>query len=291
MTTEEVARELPEPGLGTAPPVAKLLDACDRVLEELGRRHHLFAWLRAPGAGAEEWLEVTAYYPSNRLVVVWHERPGPHDHVYSQLVPAHGFRLLELGPTDLSRAQQTLELALREKVGELGPAPRRPIEPQPQVHERQMIRAMASLALPAEPIARSGHRAQPRRATAPQPPAAARAAQLLGMALGLVLVAVLLVEVYGGVMRLGLDGGRLILAFGLALDACSRALGTIAAGRSGAADWAWLCALGGSPLVAGFALSGSEDEPRREPAPLAGLISLLAIAILALAALLTLAGS
>jgi hypothetical protein len=52
---------------------------CDRLLDEVGRRRHMFAWLRAPGAGAGEWLAVDAYYPRARLVVMCGPSPGRHD--------------------------------------------------------------------------------------------------------------------------------------------------------------------------------------------------------------------
>jgi hypothetical protein len=76
-----------------------------------------------------------------------------------------------------------------------------------------------------------------------------------------------------------------LLAFGLALDACSRGLGTIAAGRDGSSEWAWWCALGGSPVVAWFALFQQRGPVRTEPAPLAGLIAILALVVLAVALL------
>jgi hypothetical protein len=100
---------------------------------------------------------------------------------------------------------------------------------------------------------------------------------------GVALVAVLFIEMYLGVVQGALDGGRLLLAFGLALDVCSRALGTIAANRAGSDDWAWLCALGGSPFVASFALFGRGGAVKVEPAPLAGLMGLVALGALAIA--------
>ena len=62
------------------------------------------------------------------------------------------------------------------------------------------------------------------------------------------------VEVYVLVVRTALDHDRLLLAFGVALDAGARALGTVAAARAGRLGWAWACAIGGSPVVAAFAL-------------------------------------
>jgi hypothetical protein len=107
----------------------------------------------------------------------------------------------------------------------------------------------------------------------------------LGVLEGVALATVLFIEMYVGVVGAGLDGGRVVLAFGLALDACSRALGTIAAGRALAGDWAWGCALGGSPVVAVFALFRGDGVVAVEPAPLAGLIAPVALVALALALL------
>jgi hypothetical protein len=214
----------------------------------------MFTWLRAPGAGREDWLAVDAYYPGNRLVVVWQEHASDNDRVFAELVPAHGLRLLELGP------QYTSELALRRRIDGLGPAPRRAAE-RPETGNTHQ--AMAPI--PSHPRTASAERVT------------------LGVLEGLALATILLVEMYVGVVGAGLDAGRVVLAFGLALDACSRALGTIAAGRALASDWAWGCALGGSPVVAVFALFRRDGPVAVEPAPLAGLMALVALVALALA--------
>jgi hypothetical protein len=256
MTTGQVVRE--PRGANQPLSVALTLNMCDRVLQELGRRQHLFTWLRAPGAELGDWLKVDAYYPGNRLVVVWREQPGPNDHVYSELVPTRGLRLLELQPSDIDGSPEGTELALRRMIAALGPAPRRATEPRPEE---------TKVALPA-----FSQNAQPR-------PSSERAGLLLGLALAVVL----LVEIYAGVVGWGLDGGHLVLAFGLALDVCARALGSVAAARAGEPGWAWCCALGGSPVVAGLAASARRAGVTAEPAPLAGLLSLLAMAALAIA--------
>jgi hypothetical protein len=154
------------PGNGTqALDVAEILGLCDSIVGHPGRRRHLFGWLKAPGAGPEQWLVVDSYYP----------------------------------------------------------------------------------------------------------------------VLGVALLVIVFAEVYGLVVRAGLDQGRLLLAFGIALDTCARTLGTVAAGRSGSQGWAWACALGGSPVVAGFAIFQGDGPVRTEPAPLAGLIALLASLLIAVA--------
>jgi hypothetical protein len=108
---------------------------------------------------------------------------------------------------------------------------------------------------------------------------------MTGVLAGFALAAVLVAEVYVGVARAGFDSGHVLFAFGLALDACSRGLGTIAASREGSSEWAWWCALGGSPVVAWFALFQHGGPVRTEPAPLAGLIGILALVVLAVALL------
>jgi hypothetical protein len=92
----------------------------------------------------------------------------------------------------------------------------------------------------------------------------------------------LFIELYLGVARGALDHGHFVLAFALAMDACARVLGAVAARRAHAPDWAWGCVLIGSPLV--VALWRSEGASA-EPAPLAGQLAVLALLALLLAAL------
>ena len=104
--------------------------------------------------------------------------------------------------------------------------------------------------------------------------------QGLGMIVGLALAGVLILEVYLDVVHV-FAAGRIALAFAIALEACSRALGTVTAARAGERAWACACAIGGAPVVAWFALRRRDVEP----APLAGLLAGLA-GLLALIALL-----
>jgi hypothetical protein len=60
---------------------------CDRLLDEVGRRRHMFAWLRAPGASAGDWLAVDAYYPCAQLVVMCRPSPGRHDSGFGSWFP------------------------------------------------------------------------------------------------------------------------------------------------------------------------------------------------------------
>jgi hypothetical protein len=133
------------------------------------------------------------------------------------------------------------------------------------------------------PVERGRRAARAGRSMASRPaPTGRDEAGALGVPIGIVLVAVLFVEVYFGVARTGLDHGRVLLSFGLALDACGRALGTLAMGRAREHEAAWACALGGSPVVAAVTLF-RQSPVEVDPAPLAGLISLLAAFILAVA--------
>jgi hypothetical protein len=102
----------------------------------------------------------------------------------------------------------------------------------------------------------------------------------LGLLLSTALVLALAAEIYYGVYRWALHGGHALLALGLVLDTCARGLGTIAAGRAGDRAIGWACALGGSPLVAGFALFGPDGPVETDPAPLAGLLGLFACGVL-----------
>jgi hypothetical protein len=332
-----------EGGFSTSLPVSMILGLCDHVLGEIGRRSHLFAWLRPPGSGTGDWLVIDSYYPGNRLVVVCREEPAAHDHLYAELVPAHGLRLLQLTPADLGGDRSHAEPALRRLIAELGPVPPRPTEPPlhqegaardsmmarvsasfaqattPPVTERRPVgpaqtaavqRATrlvaARKALPARvPVPPASTRARlPRRPPRPSRadsahlragdtarpgvhgrPDAGPATPTVGLVVGLALSAVLCAEVYVGVARLALDGDHWLLAFGIALDACSRALGTIAAERTGRQDRAWWCLLGGSPAVARFALFEPEGPVATDPAPLAGLLSVLSTLVIAFALL------
>ena len=134
MTADSPAQSTREPVPGRSDraelglPAPTILSMCDHLLGEVGRRHHMFAWLRAPGAGAGEWLAVDAYYPRARLVVMCRSSPGPHDALYRELVPAHGLGLLTLDPPALGNDREAVRATLAAKLfdRERGPGLRGP---------------------------------------------------------------------------------------------------------------------------------------------------------------------
>src|SRR5947209_17315932 len=103
----------------TASDKATVLTLCDRILGEIGRRQHLFSWLRAKGASSGEWLPVDAYYPGRRLVVVCAERPSEHELLFDELIPARGLRFLRLEPRELSPDRAQAELQVRDAIARL----------------------------------------------------------------------------------------------------------------------------------------------------------------------------
>ncbi len=107
--------------------------------------------------------------------------------------------------------------------------------------------------------------------------------QGVGLLVGLCLAGVLIAEVYLAVIEAAFGSGRFVLGFAIALDACSRALGTVAAARAGQRGWACACAIGGAPVVAWFAFLRPSGRVEVEPAPLAGLLAGVAAVVAAVA--------
>lgn len=246
-----------------------MLAQCDRLIGEVGRRHHVFSWLRNPEGGSERWLEVDAYYPSRRLVVLCRARSGPFSDVYRELVPAHELHLLELDPAEM---RGDLRAAIRDRLSalELSATPpaataagRAAVAPAP-------TRVTLAPAPPAGPVRRSAPPAE-RVPAHPLPDTPAT-----GLLIGLALVVALGVEFYLGIAK-ALGNAHWLLAFGLALDLGARAIGTIVAARSGETGWAWACVVIGSPAVAAASLP-SNAAVRRDPAPLAGVLAVVAMA-------------
>jgi hypothetical protein len=269
-------------------PAPTILSMCDQLLGEVGRRHHMFAWLRAPGAGADEWLAVDSYYPRARLVVICRASPEPHDSLYRELVPAHGLGLLTLDPAVLGNDRDAVKKTLAAKFFELehvarerapapgaagaAGAPRGPRGPRaPQTAPRR------APGVAAEPTASPAPAWTPVKVE--RTPVPRGFVQGLGVLAGLAFTALLIVEVYLGVFVVAINGGRLLLGLAILLEALSRALGTAAAERAGRRGWAFACAIGGAVVVAWVALVPREGRIDVEPAPLAALLALLAGAV------------
>jgi hypothetical protein len=244
----------------------------------------LFSWLRAPGSASGDWLPVDAYYPGSRLVVVCRDRPAEHEHLFDELIPAHGLRLLRLTTGELSADRADAELQVRDAIGRLqlptprGHQPSRNGDESPR--ESPMSRVSASFAQATTPPVKA-RRVASRAALAAERRAAP--SLTLGLTVGVALALALGLELYFGVGSLALNGSHWLLAIGLAFDCCARALGTVAAGRANQPGWAWWCLIGGSPAVAAFTLFGAGGRLTTEPGPIAGLISVLAIGLITLA--------
>jgi len=261
-------------------PAATILSICDRLLGEAGRRSHLFGWLRAPGAGAGQWLAVDAYYPRSRLVVLCRPSPAPHEAVYRELIPAHGLGLLTLDPVLLGSDREAVQDGLARQLSDLEHGPRPPSRPrEPSRSGRNFSMGTVSSHAP-DPSA-----AEWSRVSVERTPVAPAVQQGLGLVAGMALAAVLVAELYLAVVVVALGAGRPVLGLAIALEACSRGLGTVAAERAGKRGWACACAVGGAPVVAWFALAPREQRAESEPAPLAGLLAVLAVVVALLALL------
>ena len=282
MTADSPAQTTREPVPGRSDraalglPVPTILSMCDSLLGEAGRRHHMFTWLRAPGAGAGEWLAVDAYYPRARLVVICRSGPGPHDSLYRELIPAHGLGLLTLDPAALGSDREAVEASLARKFLDLSGDV-----------ARGRSRPSATRAAARNAPARN---APARNAPAPEwspikvehTPVARGFVQALGILAGLAFAALLILELYLGVIKVAFDDHRLLLGLAIVLELLSRALGTVAAERAQRRGWACACAIVGAPVVA-WAMLLRRPRIDVEPAPLAGLLALLAGAVAVLA--------
>jgi len=249
---------------------------CDGLLGEAGRRHHMFTWLRAPGAGAGEWLPVDAYYPRARLVVICRTGPGPgpHDSLYREQIPAHGLGLLMLDPPALGSDRETVQAALAAKFFDLEhlrqrrTATRADRQPRPASGDRQPR--------PAKAAGRAAPAPEWTPVKVEHAPVARGFVQGFGVLAGLAFAALLILELYLGVITVVFGDHRLLLGLAIVLELLSRALGTVAAERAEQRGWACACAIVGAPVVAWVALVPRPGRIATEPAPLAGLLAVLA---------------
>lgn len=293
MTADSAAKSTREPVPGRSDradlgvPAPTILSICDQLLGEAGRRQHVFAWLRAPDGGADEWLAVDAYYPRARLVVMCRSRPGPHDSLYRELVPAHGLGLLTLDPVVLGNDRQAVQEALAAKFFDLEHVRRE------RVHRARPPKTAARPAPPPAAAAATGRPPHPRESAestdsagpawtpvrVERTPVPRGFVQGFGVLAGLAFAALLILEVYIGTIVVAFGAGRLVLGLAIVLEALSRTLGTVAAERAGRRGWACACAIGGAVVVAWVTLLRRRDRIDVEPAPLAGLLALLAGAV------------
>src|SRR5581483_11582379 len=75
-----------------------ILDLCDGLLGEIGRRMHRFSWLRDPSAPIVSYLPLDSYYPGNRLIVVFGPTTVEQEQLCREQIPSHGFHLLWIVP-------------------------------------------------------------------------------------------------------------------------------------------------------------------------------------------------
>jgi hypothetical protein len=280
----------PMPSSVAVPPSATaLLNRCDALLGEVGRRMHRFAWLREPGAPIEACMVVDAYYPGNRVVVICGEHTEQESRLCGEQVPAHGLRLLTLNPEHFVDETAQITRRLSALIGSLGPARARPRErvlPPAPVRTPSSVRT-GSPAPPRDPEPTSplgaARSAAARARSAPVPPGQAAASgrtsdeqrERAGIVLGLALVVIVVAELMIFVAILGFGDGNPVLAIGFALDVCARVLGTIAFTRDGDDERAWACLIVGSPAVVNYTLL-AEEVVATEPAPLGGALGVLA---------------
>jgi hypothetical protein len=181
-------------GLETALDSSTIIDVCDGLLGELGRREHRFGWLRAPDGAADSWLVVDAYYPMNRLVLRCRTSDARYDDVCAELIPSHGLKLLDVTPSELGADRDSAVGTLAGMINALGPRPQRavrPVVPGPgprSAHEGVITRAFATTpqrrvpAAPRVPAAAAPHvpaRAAPHVPARAAPHVPARAAPLV----------------------------------------------------------------------------------------------------------------
>jgi hypothetical protein len=126
----------------------EILDLCDGLLGEIGRRMHRFSWLRDPSAPIVSYLPLDSYYPGNHLVVVIAPRTTEQERVCTEEIPGHGFNLLWVVPQELGPDPRAASDRLFEQIKLLGPLPERPRE---RVYRQDFTRPSPSASTPRAP--------------------------------------------------------------------------------------------------------------------------------------------
>jgi hypothetical protein len=220
---------------------ARTLAVCDGLLREIGRREHRFSWLRDPDGPDDRWLVVDGYYPSNKVVVYCGDDPDEL-RLYHQLVPQHGLYLLQIEPQDLPDDQLAAQALLRKQLEQDGWSPRPQSRPVAAPPSPERAREPVSAGRWTEVQGHGQLAAEPRHAAT------------AGFAMGLLLIAVVLIEAYLGLVVLAIDDADPVLGVGVLLDAATRAIGTLAARQRQDPEQSWSSLLLGSPAVAGHEL-------------------------------------
>jgi hypothetical protein len=146
-------------------------------------------------------------------VVICRSLPDAHDALYRDLVPAHGLGLLMLDPATLPGDMAGVQASLAARIFDLERVPRK------EVAARVVMGREARAEARGQPVAPEWTPVKVERtAVAPA------VEQGVGMIVGLALACVLIAEVYLDVVYV-FGAGRVVLAFAIALEACSRGSG------------------------------------------------------------------
>ena len=233
MTADSPAQTTREPVPGRSDraalglPAPTILSMCDSLLGEAGRRHHMFTWLRAPGAGAGRMARGRRVLPSRSAC-----RHLPLGRRAARLAlprarPGARARPADARPGGARDRPGGREAVARQEVSR--PRARGAGAPPRPSATRAAARQRAGSA-PSPPARRRRHGRRSRSSARPSPRGFVQA---LGMLAGLAFAALLILELYLGVIVVAFDDGRLLLGLAIVLEVLSRALGTVAAERAG----------------------------------------------------------
>ena len=216
----------------------------------------MFAWLRRPAPARTNGSRSTPTTPRPARRDMPRRGPGRTTRSTASSCPAHGLGLLTLDPAVLGNDRQAVQKTLRGQV--LRPRAR---AARGRRRARRPRRAASASHRPA-PRAWRPRRSRSARSPAPawtpvkveRTPVPRGFVQGFGVLAGLAFTALLIVEVYVGVIVVAFGDGRLVL--GLAI--CSRGRrarwGRPRPSAPARRGWACACAIGGAPVVAWVAL-------------------------------------